>query len=225
MIATMLAGAVVSFSRIGMGTAVLGILLACLFQREALTRAYRVMIIMALAVAAAAAALYVRTIFLDSGEEAVDSAAYRGDLFSLIRVMRPVGLSAQYRLSTTGEVSIGSFGSIDNAVLLFGLIYGWIPLVLLVLMMLVAIVHVLRRRATPPVIAVVAQIPALFAVALITQYAAVIWFVAGMAITTQITANSARAMKRFVPDHAALTESQQRVRAVDVHPVREVHVP
>jgi hypothetical protein len=40
-------------------------------------------------------------------------------------------------------------------------------------------------RATAPTVAVVAQIPALATVALITQYSTLLWFVAGLAVFSQ----------------------------------------
>jgi hypothetical protein len=41
---------------------------------------------------------------------------------------------------------------------------------------------VVTRRASAPAIALVAQIPALATVALITQYSTMVWFVAGLAV-------------------------------------------
>ena len=226
MLLVMGAAVIVTFSRIGMVAAAIGIVLACLFQREVMTRAYRAFVLILLGFAAAAAAVYVSTIFADAGDEATNSALYRSDLLSLVTNMRPIVLTGVYRVSTTGEVSVGGLGSIDNAALLFGLLYGWVPLALIGLMLVAAIVYVVRRRATPAVIAIVAQIPSFFTVALITQYAAVIWFTAGVAVTTQILANSARSMRRLVPEHEFLSDAQRRARTrTDAYSAREVPVP
>ena len=51
--------------------------------------------------------------------------------------------------------------------------------------MLGALVLVLARQATAPTIAVVAQIPAFVTVALITQYAVMVWFMIGLALSAQ----------------------------------------
>ena len=223
----MVAAVVVTFSRIGMVTAAIGIILACLFQREVMSRAYRTFVLILLGFAAVAGAVYVSTIFADAGDEATNSALYRSDLLALVTDMRPIGLTETYRLSTTGEVSIAGLGSIDNAALLFGLLYGWVPLTLMGLLLVAAMVYVVRRHATPAVIAIVAQIPAFLTVALITQYGSVIWFTAGMAVTTQVIANSSRSMRRLVPEHEFLAGAQQRARTrtTDVDSAREVPVP
>ena len=109
-----------------------------------------------------------------------------------MRFLQPFGLSSNYAVTTTRSVSIGTFGSIDNAILLFGLIYGWIPMVIVVSVLLAAVVTVLTRRATPATAAVVAQLPALVSVAFITQYAAVAWFSFGLAVSAQLAARRRR---------------------------------
>jgi hypothetical protein len=48
-----------------------------------------------------------------------------------------------------------------------------------------AIWWLISGRATAPVVAVVAQIPAFATVALITQYSTLTWFVAGLAVFSQ----------------------------------------
>lgn len=178
-------GSLVSLSRSGILTTVLGVLLSCFFLRGHLARPLRLLLLALLALGAAAAAGFLSGTFASS-DEAEGSALYRGALLELVGTMRPIGLTAVYNVSTTHEVSVGSFGSIDNAVLLFGLMYGWVPLLLALLAATGALITVLRRRATPATVAAVAQIPALFTVALITQYAGVAWFCFGLAVGTQV---------------------------------------
>lgn len=175
------AGAAVSFSRAAFLTVILAILLSAFFLREGFSRVYRVALVLLLGLGVIVALRPVLSVFA-SDDLAEGSALYRSDLLSLISGMRAFGLTNDYAVSTTREVSVGGFGSIDNAVLLFGLIYGWVPLVVLGLVALGAVVTVLRRRATTATIAVVAQLPALFTVAFITQYASVAWFSAGLAL-------------------------------------------
>ena len=50
----------------------------------------------------------------------------------------------------------------------------------------VAIILVLRGKAQPATIAIVAQVPALATVALITQYSIMLWIVIGFAATSQL---------------------------------------
>lgn len=226
MLAIMLGGAVVTFSRAGMLTAAIGIVLSCLFLTGILTRAYRVFLLVILGVGGALVSVYVLAVFASSGAEAEDSALYRSDLLLLLRDLNPFGLSDSYRVSSTGQVSIGSFASIDNAMLLFGLLYGWVPLLFIAALLIGAIWLVLSRRATPPTIALVAQIPSLVSVALITQYAAVLWFAAGLAVTTQVLARSAQSMRRLAPSYQVSSGVRvRRPRSSAESVVREAPVP
>ncbi len=201
MVGVMAAAAVVTFSRTGMVTAGLAIVLACVFQRQGIKPVFRTIMLSLTAIGGLFAFGFVRDVFANS-DEAEGSALYRSDLLELIRYMRPLGLASNYGVSTTQDVSIGSFASIDNAALLFGLIYGWLPLVLLGVAMLAGLIAMVRRRCTPAVIAIVAQLPAFVTVALITQYASLVWFAAGLAVSTQLAVNVARSAKRLAPDHA-----------------------
>lgn len=174
-----------TFSRIGLGTAALSLLLMLLSARTGLSRRLRWGLAAGLCSVAAAVTPLVTEVFAAAGQEATGSAAYRGDLLSLIGAMNPLGLSDTFYRSPTGEVDFGSFQSIDSALVLIGLTYGAIPLACVLVGLVMAVVAVLRRRATPPTIALVAQLPAFATVALITQYAAWVWFVAGLAVATQ----------------------------------------
>jgi hypothetical protein len=196
MVVVMSAAAVLSFSRTGMFTCALAIILACLFQRERLTRPFRIGVLLVTGLAGYAAFTLIQDVFLESGNEAQNSALYRAELLDLASSMSPFGVSSAYTVSASRQVSIGDFRSVDNALLLFGLIYGWVPLVLVLVSLAGAIVYTLRRRATPAVLAVVAQLPAMVSVALITQYASLLWFAVGLAVATQIQQNRARALSR-----------------------------
>ena len=192
MVACMGGAAVLTFSRTGMLVIGAAVLLTCLTQRETLSRNYRVALGLMTVVASSVAFTFVRDVFLDSGTEASGSAEYRSALLNLAAYLSPFGLASAYEVSSTSEVSVGEFESIDNAFLLFGLIYGWVPLLLVSVGLVIAVGYVLARRATPATLAVVALIPALFTVAFITQYAAVFWLVAGLAVGTQLQSNAAR---------------------------------
>jgi hypothetical protein len=124
----------------------------------------------------------VTRVFAAAGSEATDSAAYRGDLLALVGTMRPLGLSEAFHRSPTGVVSFGRFHSIDSALILQGLTYGWLSLVLVLVLLAAAAFAVVTGRASAPTIAIAAQIPAFATVALITQYSTMVWFVAGLAV-------------------------------------------
>lgn len=193
MVLIMLAGSVVSFSRTGMLCSVLVILLVTVLGRRSssLPLRLRATLLGLLVVGGAVAAGFVVTVFNNSNE-ARGSADYRADLLALVHTMQPLSLSPAFAKSTSSTASLGEFGSIDDAALLFGLSYGWIPLVLAGLCWLTAVVLAAARRASVPTLIFVALTPAFVTVALITQYAAIVWFVAGLAVSTQAALRSKR---------------------------------
>ncbi len=177
---------VVSFSRTGMIGAIVGIVLAVLFlpDRTLSVRA-RVAVVATVGVLAVVLVPFITRIFATAGGEATGSAQFRGRLTSLIPEMSVLGLSPAVHKTATGELLVGNFRSVDNALILLGLTYGWVALLVAALLLLGALVLVLARQATAPTIAVVAQIPAFVTVALITQYAVMVWFMIGLALSAQ----------------------------------------
>jgi hypothetical protein len=161
------------------------------------------------AVALAAAPL-LSQVFLAAGDEAANSAAYRGNLVSLVGDIGVLGFSSAFSRAPDGEVSFGAFNSIDSALILHGLTYGWASLAVALVLLAVAVVAVLLRRAAAPTIAVAAQIPALVAVALITQYATMFWFVAGFAVYAQAARTATRPESRAGAGHGDLPRTGER---------------
>lgn len=186
-----LVAVVTTFSRTGMVCAVLALLLS-LFYLDVVPRAARVRLVAAVVVAAVALTPLVLTTFSDAGDEASVSAQYRGALFSLVGEVAPLGLSGAAERTPSDVTRFGPFRSIDNFLLLSGLTFGALFALTLLLTLSVAAAAVVLRRGTPATVALVAQSPALFTVALITQYASVVWFVAGVAVSTQLARRSHR---------------------------------
>jgi hypothetical protein len=179
-----LGAVVVTFSRIGLITACIG-LLVCLVLGRGLTARLRAGLAAGAAVVALIAVPLLSDVFSAAGDEAAGSAAYRGDLVSLIGDIDALGFSSAFARTADGSPSFGRFESIDSALILHGLTYGWLSLGIVVVLLVIALAAVLLRRADPATIAVAAQVPALATVALITQYATWIWFVAGLAVWAQ----------------------------------------
>ena len=233
MVLVMAVAAVLTFSRAGMAVTALGVVLTAVFVRHTLSRAYRFGLIALTLAGVALGYTLVAGVFAES-TEAGASASYRADLLGLVSSMQPFGLSAEYAVSTTRSVSIGTFGSIDNAVLLFGLIYGWVPLVLVSVLLVAAVVVVVSGRATPATVAVAAQLPSLLSVAFITQYAGVAWFCFGLALSSQLLARRRRGSST-VPAPQPIDGSEPPPRAVprrsnalptrSLSASREVHSP
>lgn len=182
-VAALVAGAVVSFSRIGIGTAVLGIVLSVLLLGRRLRTRVKVAVTTALAVATVIGYPYVDQVFSAAGEEAAGSAEYRGDLLSLVPTMQVIGTASSAQRSADGTLRFGAFRSIDSALIYAGLTYGWLIMAILAALFLACVVTVLRGRATPAGVSVAAQLPAVLTVAFITQYSALFWFIAGLAVS------------------------------------------
>jgi hypothetical protein len=123
---------------------------------------------------------------VEAGGEAAGSAAYRADLLTLVPQMRLLGVAEVFQVLPDGTAYFGNFRSIDSALILLGLSFGLIPLVAVAGLLVAAAVLMLRGKATPPTIALVAQLPSLATVALITQYSFFLWFICGLAVSTQI---------------------------------------
>lgn len=173
-----------TFSRLGIVGFVLTVLLAVLFLGAYLGRRLQLAAVAILGLALIVALPVMLQIFGEAGAEAEGSAGYRVDLIPLVNTMVPLGVSPAREVLATGEDYWGGFRSIDSAMILLGLRFGLIPLAIVLLLLIILIVSVLRRRATPASIALAAQVPAFAAVALITQYAAFVWFAAGLAVAS-----------------------------------------
>ena len=195
MVVLMLAAVVVTFSRIGLITAVTGAVLAVLFLSHELPRRVRVAVTVGLVGVGVGCASLVSTVFAAAGTEASNSADYRLQLLDLVPALRPFGwASTTYRLATGQTIfanvpsTDGTLHSIDNALLLLGLSYGWVPLLFVLALLVSAVCCLVSGRVSAPTLAVVAQIPAFATVALITQYSTFTWFVAGLAVFSQSVA-------------------------------------
>lgn len=186
MVLLMLLATTLTFSRVSIIGALLGLALSILFLAEVLTVRRRILLMAIGSIVTIALLPVVNAVFTDAGTEASGSAAYRGNLLSLIADMNLIGVSSAARTSANGQVYFGNFRSIDSQLILSGLSGGLIVLVVVVVALLVAIGFALSGRASAPTIAVVAQIPAFATVALITQYSIFVWFVVGLAVATQL---------------------------------------
>lgn len=192
MVLTMVVATVYTFSRIGMISALLGVALSVLFMRDAISRRARIAITTAVVIVSAVLFPLVSAVFDDAGSEATESADYRGDLTSLFGTMNLVGVAQSAQKNSAGSLYFGNFRSIDSQLILTGLTNGLIVLIAVVVALAFGILLVVRGKASPATIALVAQIPAFATVALITQYSIFVWFIAGLAATTQLAPDSSR---------------------------------
>lgn len=186
MVFVMVGATIVTFSRASMLCAIISLALSVFSLRDSIpARARSVFVGGTIMIGVLATPLVLKT-FSEAGSEATASASYRGDLLSLIPSMAPVGVAAESHRNASGDTYFGTFHSIDSALIYFGLTNGLIPLGLIVAVLLAAIVLVASGRAAPATLAIVAQLPALATVALITQYAMFFWVICGIAVSTQL---------------------------------------
>ena len=177
------AGTVVTFSRAGLITLVLTVVLA-VWLVPGVSRRFRVIATAGGAAGAAIALPVVSSVLDAAGDEAAGSAGYRTDLLVLLGQVDLFGNAGQWQSLVTGDFYLGYFArSIDNAVMLALLRYGVVPAVLAFTVIVIAAALVLRRETrNPAAIAVAGQLPSLVVVALITQYGALLWFCVGLAL-------------------------------------------
>jgi len=187
LVGLMMAATVFTFSRISMICAALSITLSVLFMSGISGRARSTAVGLFTAVALSVSP-FLSVIFSSAGTEASNSADYRGNLLSLVPDISIIGRSPLGSVGPLGDLRFGRFTSIDSELILFGLTYGWLALALGLLLLMVSTGAVLVRKASAPTIAMVAQIPALATVALITQYSVWVWFVGGLAVAAQADA-------------------------------------
>lgn len=176
------AAIVVTLSRIGLVGFALGLVLSLLFLPTELRTGHRLVAGLVLIVGTGVAAPFLSDTLSSAGNEATGSAQYRVDLISLVPEMSALGRSDVYSFLADGTVAVGEFQSIDSALILTGLRFGYVPLLLVVALLVAGSITVIRRRANAPMIAVVAQIPTLATVALITQLPYLLWFSAGLGV-------------------------------------------
>ncbi|MDQ2738922.1 MAG: hypothetical protein M3Y35_09990 [Actinomycetota bacterium] len=185
MVLVMLGAVAATLSRTSFICAMLAVVICAPMLRHGLTRSQRTMIVAVLTIGVVVLAPTLVQLFQQAGTEATGSGSYRLDLTALIPQISIIGISGSATRDVAGVPYFGGFQSIDSELILAGLTYGWLAILVGLICLTVALVCVLRRRGDPATIAIVAQLPALATVALITQYSMYFWFVAGLAVAAQ----------------------------------------
>jgi hypothetical protein len=136
-----------------------------------------------LIVAAACTAVFLSGVLHEANVEVEASTQFRKNLVSqLIYKAQIATASSAISSGAFGRESYGGFTSVDNQFLLSALDSGWISAFALLAIFFRPFRNVvLRRRGSPAEIALLAMAPLLWTVALITQWAALLFFVAGVA--------------------------------------------
>jgi hypothetical protein len=184
MTVVMLGGTMATLSRVAIISAALGVVLTIAFVRTEAVRKVRWPMVGAMTLSALVVVPFLWRFFAGAGDEAARSAEYRTRLPELLPSVNALGLSPLVYRSPDGEVYYGQFQSIDSQLIFTALTYGAFALMFGLALLLLAALTVGVGRATPPVVSIVAQVPALATVALITQYSMMFWFVAGLAVAS-----------------------------------------
>lgn len=180
-----IAGAtVLTFSRAGLITMVLSVVLS-IWLLPGISRRLRLVATGVGALAAVVVLPVIQGVLGAAGDEAAGSAGYRTDLLVLLGQVEIFGNAGQWQTLVAGDYYLGYFArSVDNAVVLTLLRYGTVPALAALGVLLWAAVQLLRPGSRgPAAVAVMCQLPGLVVVALITQYGAFLWFCVGLALT------------------------------------------
>lgn len=175
---------VLTFSRVGLLTLVLTLVLST-FLIAGVSARFRATVAVAGAIGTAIVIPIIDTVFGAAGEEAGGSADYRTDLLVLLEQVQVFGNPGDWHSLVSGDYYLGYFArSVDNALVLTLLRYGYVPTFLIMAAVVCAAWMALRLSTrSPAALAVVGQLPSLVVVALITQYSMFLWFCVGLAIT------------------------------------------
>lgn len=175
---------VLTFSRAGLITLVITLALSTFFLIGVSIR-FRVAVAAAGVVGAAIVIPIMDSIFGAAGDEAGGSADYRTDLLVLVDQVQLFGNPGDWETLVSGDYYLGYFArSVDNALVLTLLRYGYVPTLLIMgAIICAALLAVRRSTRSPAAIAVVGQLPSLVVVALITQYSMFLWFCVGLAVS------------------------------------------
>lgn len=177
----MLAGVVLTFSRGPIIGCLVALLLAVLFLHDITGRQRATVLFVAMVGGALVLPTALDFIGATSGE--LDQTAnYRSNLLTYVRDDLHLLSRASNASLVNDKLLYRGFGSIDNEFLLRGVEVGALVVAILAVGLIAALLRTLRGRGTPADVALAAQIIVLFTVAMITQYQAAVFFIAGVAV-------------------------------------------
>lgn len=210
LVSVMFAAVLVTFSRNAIIAALLSVVLSFFFLRELGRPAARVAVVVVLLGASVALApTYLNSI--DGGTGVLENSAdYRLNFFSVIPNVGLFGISDIYTEYAPGKWGWASSAyeedvivTLDNTILLDALQFGSLHAAILLFVLADIVRRFTRDRSNPALLAIVAQIPALLAVAMITQLPYLLWLIAGIGVSwaEQRDANKGRSHS-FAEDSA-----------------------
>lgn len=140
------------------------------------------------------------------------STAYRQNVFSqILSDLHPFSAATGTQL-VDGVTIYRGFRSIDNSFLALAVNSGWILPSLIFVALIPVGIRIFRRKASPEEVALFGQLPVLLTVALITQYAVLVWFLGGLAVSAlsrkhPVQPDSARSIHTRAPQGSVRSSS------------------
>jgi hypothetical protein len=195
-------GLLTTASRGPLVAAALGLVLVIVFGEGRAVRGTR-LVFSYLGLLIAVPVAYLLTARLnEAGAEVALSANYRGTLYHLaLEDMHVNSLADNLRFTEAGhQIYHEALASIDSTFLQTALVFGWLPVAIVLGGFAIIIVRILVRKANVSEIALVAQLPVLATVALITQYYYMVWFVAGFAVALTMEKHAVVVRSHAVPE-------------------------
>lgn len=180
-----------TFSRSGLITAGLALALTLWASRNKVSGQSRTTVAMGVLATAAIALPWIESVYNAASQEASRSANHRLRLLELVPYLNAFGTARGYH-EEGGVFEWFGVISIDNAFLRLAVNFGWVVGGLFLLAAVWIVYRAVNRKATPPEIALASVVPALLTVALITQFAILVWFFMGVAVATAQQSRAAR---------------------------------
>lgn len=182
-VALISAATMLTFSRAGIITLVLTMALSTFFL-PGVSRWFKTVFAVLGALAAAVIVPTLSDVFGAAEDDLEVSGGYRTDLLVLLGQVRLFGNPGEWQTLVDGDHYLGYFArSIDNALVVILLRFGWLPTLLLMVPLVLVVLSALRRQTrNAAAVAVFGQLPSLVVVALITQYGMFLWFCVGLAL-------------------------------------------
>lgn len=182
-LATLAAGGFASGSRVALIGIALGAAVSLIAKPGGLSNRTRWTVLACLLIAIGPAFSFSQERFASAGSEVTDSSDYRERLYTAaVHDVRPLGPAEHTRRASDGQLQYLEFGSIDSEIVFTALFVGWLPVGLFLLGLTGVLIRIFRRRAGPAEVALVALLPIIATVALITQMLPIVWFVVGLIV-------------------------------------------
>lgn len=170
----------------------------------------RTVILVVVGIAAYFALPWVTSVFGKAATETQSTGAYRDNLMSMFPLTKPFGLADGYSETVSGIFTWHGLHSLDNTFLRLAVNFGWLPMLVVAGALAASVWRVVSRRGSPADISLAAVIPALFTVALITQFGAVVFMCLGISAAVAAERRELRRRDRD-RDHSGETKQSEVV--------------